>query len=81
MHGDIRVEIQAHAADTREAQQAACDEWRIEFNYVRPHEALDYRTPAEVYRPSANRTSGLRIIVPGGLWAPCCRARNRGLLQ
>jgi putative transposase len=68
MHGDIRVEIQAHAADTREAQQAACDEWRVEFNHVRPHEALDYRTPTEVYRPSPRRPTH---VIAGGFPDGC----------
>ena len=31
---------------------------RHEFNQVRPHESLDMRTPAEVYRDSARRYEG-----------------------
>ncbi|MEW5874513.1 MAG: IS481 family transposase [Candidatus Zixiibacteriota bacterium] len=33
-------------------QQAAFDRFRHEYNGDRPHEALDQRTPASVYRPS-----------------------------
>jgi transposase InsO family protein len=55
MHADIKLELQADAADSREAQQLACDEWRHVFNHVRPHEALGMKTPAEVYRPSPRR--------------------------
>jgi len=55
MHADVSVEIQAEAAQTRKLQQAACDEWRAEFNHVRPHEALDMKTPAEVYKPSSRQ--------------------------
>jgi putative transposase len=68
MHGDMRIEIEAHAADSPEAQQAACDEWRVEFNHVRPHEALDYRTPAEVYRASSRRPSH---VIAGGFPDGC----------
>ena len=32
-------------------QQRDCDRWLIDFNNVRPHEALGGKTPAEVYRP------------------------------
>jgi putative transposase len=39
------------AADLR-AQQRRFDRFRREFNTERPHEALDDRTPAELYRPS-----------------------------
>lgn len=63
MHADVRVEIQEDAARTRKLQQLACDEWRTEFNHVRPHEALDMKTPAEVYRASSRRPG--RIVVGG----------------
>lgn len=68
MHADIRVELQARAADNRQAQQVACDEWRVEFNHVRPHEALGYKTPAEVYRPSSRRASH---VIMGGFPDGC----------
>ncbi len=51
MHADMRIEVQADAAPTASAQQGICDEWVHEFNYVRPHEALALRTPADLYRP------------------------------
>jgi transposase InsO family protein len=50
MHADIAIELEAQAAHSLRAQQKACDEWRVEFNHVRPHEALDMQTPADVYR-------------------------------
>jgi transposase InsO family protein len=55
MHADVSVEIQAEAAQTRKLQQAACDEWRAEFNHVRPHEALGMKTPGDVYKPSSRQ--------------------------
>jgi transposase InsO family protein len=71
MHCDIRFEIQDHRARTLRTQQTACDEWREEFNYVRPHEALSFRTPAELYRPSARQWSGDGAIVVGGYPEDC----------
>lgn len=55
MHADVSVEIQAEAAQTRKLQQVACDEWRAEFNHVRPHEALGMKTPGEVYKASSRQ--------------------------
>ena len=52
MHGDIASEIAAHVQTDQAAQQAALDLWRQEYNSVRPHEALNNRTPAELYRRS-----------------------------
>ncbi len=34
------------------AQQARFDEWRKEYNEVRPHEALEQEPPAKYYQPS-----------------------------
>jgi transposase InsO family protein len=39
-------------------QQATLDEWRCTFNQERPHEALDMRTPAEVYCRSTRNYQG-----------------------
>lgn len=55
MHGDIAAEIAVCVQSDRSAQQAALDVWRREFNDVRPHESLNNRTPAEVYRKSQRR--------------------------
>lgn len=60
MHEDIRFELEDVSADHPTAQQAACDRWVHEFNHVRPHEALQMRTPAELYRRSARPFRGVR---------------------
>jgi len=52
MHRDIQVEVAARAQPNRRAQQAALDLWREEYNHQRPHESLQDRFPAEVYRRS-----------------------------
>jgi transposase InsO family protein len=77
MHADIRVEIQEHAARTWRAQQRACDDWRTEFNHVRPHEALSMKTPADIYRPSSRRRG---VVVIGGYPDDCelRKVRHRG---
>ncbi len=55
MHRDL-AELQMKPATTRRAQQRACDRWMVDFNEVRPHDALGDKTPAEVYRPSERRS-------------------------
>jgi putative transposase len=66
MHRDL-TELQASPARTRHAQQAACDRWLVEFNHVRPHDALGGKTPAEVYVVTERRPPAVRIpIYPDG---------------
>ena len=81
VHADIRVEIQGNAARSIRAQQVVCDDWRTEFNYVRPHEAIGMKTPAELYQPSPRRPAG-RIIV-GGYPEDCdlLTVSNRGTIR
>ena len=38
--------------------QKVFDEWRREFNDVRPHESLNLKRPADVYRKSARKYTG-----------------------
>jgi putative transposase len=53
------------------------------YNHQRPHQALDYRTPAEVYGlpPMPRRTQAGRIgslaVAPVGLRPPCATASER----
>jgi transposase InsO family protein len=61
MHRDL-AELELNPARTRRAQQRACDRWMVEFNEVRPHDALGGKTPAEVYRDSERRS--LEPLVP-----------------
>ncbi len=61
MHRDL-VELQLSPARTRRAQQRRCDRWMLDFNHVRPHDALGGKTPAEVYRNSARRS--LSALLP-----------------
>jgi len=69
MHADIMREVQSTIAANIDEQQRSCDDWRTEFNHVRPHEALGMKTPAEVYRPSSRRA----IVRAGGHPHDCQR--------
>src|SRR5271170_5951888 len=41
-----------HPAEDWRSQQRELDRFQIDFNQLRPHEALDMKTPASVYEPS-----------------------------
>jgi transposase InsO family protein len=44
MHRDLS-ELQLEPARNRRAQQRECDRWMVDFNHVRPHDALGNKTP------------------------------------
>lgn len=52
MHRDISVEMQKEGVGH---DQDAFDLWREEYNGVRPHEALEMKTPDEVYTVSEKK--------------------------
>ena len=53
LHRTLKQEAAQPPAANRRKQQQALEEFRREYNEVRPHEALEMRTPASVYEPSA----------------------------
>jgi putative transposase len=55
MHRDLKADVQDHPQASPDLEQRACDKWRLEFNDVRPHEALGGKVPAEFYRPSQRK--------------------------
>jgi putative transposase len=60
MHRDLS-ELQLTPARSRRVQQRQCDKWLVDFNHVRPHEALGGKTPAELYRNSTRRSLSPRL--------------------
>lgn len=55
MHRTMKAECCEPASANAAAQQRRFERWRREFNEERPHEAIDYRYPAEVYQGSARK--------------------------
>lgn len=49
MHRDLKAEATRPPAANLRAQQRVFDSFREDYNTVRPHEALDMRTPSEVH--------------------------------
>ncbi len=54
-HGALAAAAKRRGYPSREYRQAWLDEFRQEYNHVRPHEALEMRTPASVWNRSERR--------------------------
>jgi putative transposase len=52
MHRTLKRRTTRPPAASLKSQQRAFDEFMLEFNHVRPHEALKDETPASVWQPS-----------------------------
>jgi transposase InsO family protein len=52
MHKTLKQETTRPPAAAMPSQQRRFDQFRHEFNKLRPHEALDLQTPATIYSPS-----------------------------
>src|SRR6202035_5446573 len=52
MHGTLKEDTSRPPAASPAEQQARFERFRQDFNYVRPHEALDQNPPASCYSPS-----------------------------
>lgn len=68
MHETLKAECCKPASANMRAQQKCFDNWREEFNTVRPHETLGMRVPNDVYRVSNKRLDErikARLYEPG----------------
>lgn len=59
MHLDIAKEIEGQPGRTIEDETERLERWRIDYNNVRPHEAIGMKTPREKYRCSKRRVSDI----------------------
>ncbi len=73
MHRTLKAETSRPPAASLAEQQARFDAFRHDFNHYRPHEALDQRTPAALYRPSPRPWPGN----PARLWYDADHAERR----
>ena len=58
MHRDLKERVQVRFRGNVKLYQTELDRWREEFNHIRPHEALQMKTPQEVYVPSPRKYTG-----------------------
>ncbi len=55
MHRDLKAECTRPPSANLRAQQRRLQRWQHDYNHHRPHEALQMRKPAQVYRRSPRR--------------------------
>jgi transposase InsO family protein len=69
MHRTLKAETANPPRANLRQQQLAFERFTEEYNCQRPHEALAYRTPAEVYTPSSRlyRPGKEQLIYPEGV--------------
>lgn len=66
MHRTLKLEATRPPRDNSLQQQERFDEFREEFNFERPHQALDMKRPGDVYRKSLRPYQGLPdLTYPG----------------
>lgn len=58
VHLDIARQLESCPEKTYKAEQVRFDRWRFELNEVRPHQALDMKTPSDVYSRSSRTYVG-----------------------
>jgi transposase InsO family protein len=58
MHRDMMTELEGQIDGNLNEHQKVFDAWRIEFNTVRPHEALGMKVPDDVYVKSGRKYGG-----------------------
>jgi transposase InsO family protein len=64
MHKTLKEDTTRPAASNLLQQQERFDHWVATFNEIRPHEALDQKTPATVYSPSPRRATAAPLEYP-----------------
>jgi Integrase core domain len=79
MHGVLKSETTQPPSRHPGAQQRRTDRWVKIYNRIRPHAALQQRTPAEVYRPKPTSPRRIRLGYPRG-WA-VRRVRSNGEIR
>jgi len=68
MHRDLKQEVQKANRGSVNYYQNLIDQWRDDYNHIRPHETLGMVTPATVYSASPRRFDGYidEICYPNG---------------
>jgi putative transposase len=58
MHRDLKEAVQVRFRGNADQYQAELDQWKTDFNEVRPHEALDMKRPADIFVKSTRKYPG-----------------------
>lgn len=55
MHLDMTRELELTPGANLDEEQCRFDDWKTEYNTIRPHESLNMKTPASCYQKSRKR--------------------------
>ncbi len=80
-HGAMAAAAKRRGFPDRERRQAWLDEFRYEYNHVRPHEALQMRTPASVWRNSERSYRPNPPVWEYAAGAEVCKLTTQGRLN
>ncbi len=81
MHKTLKEAVTQPPRATLRAQQKAFDQFRSEYNELRPHESLGMQTPAECYRASERRFPERLPEVDYGSGVEVRRVRSNGQIK
>lgn len=62
MHLDMSKELECNPLYDLEEEQKRSDKWHKEYNEKRPHEALNNKCPADIYRKSKRKYQGKELF-------------------
>jgi transposase InsO family protein len=81
MHRDMKTELEGQIDGTLNEHQSVFDQWRKDFNEVRPHEALGMKVPADIYVKSGMKYQSENVELRYGRGCKVRMVNDRGFLN
>jgi putative transposase len=81
LHRTLKAETASPPSSDLRAQQRVFDVWRREYNYERPHEALQLRRPASIFSPSPRRYPRALISIRQDPFSKVVRIDKQGFIK
>jgi hypothetical protein len=81
MHRDMKTELEGQIDGTLDEHQKVFDQWRKDFNEVRPHEALGMKVPADIYTRSEIKFRHENVELRYGRGCKVRMVNDRGFLN
>ena len=78
MHRDMKDELEGQIDGNLNEHQRVFDQWREEFNTIRPHEALGMKTPSKVYIKSEKKYEPEDVLIVYGKGYKSRMVNDRG---
>lgn len=78
MHRDMKSELEGQIDGNLNEHQRVFDKWREEFNTIRPHAALNMKTPSEIYYKSERKYDRQDVLIVYGRGYKSRMVNDRG---